>query len=73
MTPIQGYENLTDTQRKIFVKVHKRHLSMMGETERAKRTLDKVEKLKWNAQEQAVEVYYADGEWWHYNSKGEWY
>lgn len=73
MTPIAGYENLTDTQRKIFVNVHKRHLSAMGEVERAKRTLDKVKKLKWNAQDQTVEVYYTDGEWWHYSSKGDWY
>ncbi|OLN21627.1 hypothetical protein BTO30_14200 [Domibacillus antri] len=73
MNPIKGYEKLSDPQRKILLMVHRKHLSVMGSSEREKRSLGHIKKVKWNAQEQCVEVYYTDGEWWHYSAKGTWY
>lgn len=61
---------MTDNQKAIFEAVHEKHLASMGEAERAKYELDRVE---WDEEEGVFKVYYTNGDWWHYTLDGQWY
>ena len=61
---------MTDNQKAIFEAVHQKHLASMGEVERAKYELDRVE---WDEEEGVFKVYYTNGNWWHYTLEGTWY
>ncbi len=57
----------------LFHSVHATHLKAMGTEEQAKRSLDNVTRVSWDKEQQALRVYYTDGEWWYYGSDGEWF
>lgn len=61
---------MTDERRAIFEAVHRKHLASMGEAERAKHDLERVE---WDEEEGVFKVYYTNGNWWHYTLEGTWY
>jgi hypothetical protein len=47
-----------------------KHLASMGEAERTKHDLERVE---WDEEEQVFKVYFTNGNWWHYTLEGTWY
>jgi hypothetical protein len=67
--------NLTDEQQELFNRVHTAHLAAFwdGSEAREKRTLEHITKVVWDASEDCLNVYYDDGEWWHYCKDGTWY
>ncbi|OAH53107.1 hypothetical protein AWH48_12180 [Domibacillus aminovorans] len=62
MTPIAGYENLTDAERKVFIRGHHKHLSSLSGNERDQYGLGHVVEVKANPQESAVDVYFTNGQ-----------
>jgi hypothetical protein len=68
--PARWQGELAKDQRKIFEAILEKHLASMGEAERAKHDLERVE---WDEEEQVFKVYYTNGKWWNYTLEGTWY
>ena len=47
----------------------------MGTEKRKNYTAEQIEKVIWNDEEQCLNVYYKNGNWWHYSNQndGVWY
>lgn len=65
--------HLSDSDYRLLLKVYANHNSSMGMIDRKNYTLSDIVKVKRNNKEKCLEVYYADGEWWHYAADGSWY
>jgi hypothetical protein len=63
---------LSEEQAKLFLAVHKQHIAAMGTENQKKYSLSAVQNIKWDEEEQTVNVYY-DDTWWHYDRRGCWY
>ncbi|OES45257.1 hypothetical protein [Domibacillus iocasae] len=70
MTPIQGYEHLTDAERKLFIFAHNKHLAVVDPNERDQYSLGNVVKVTPNPQEAAVDVQFQNGQKRQYTAKG---
>lgn len=70
MTPIAGYEHLTDAERKLFIRGHHKHLSSLQSNERERYSLGNVVEVKANPQESAVDVHFINGQQRQYTAKG---
>lgn len=68
----EGYHTLTDEQKALFERVHKRHMTAWGRENQRKYARHNIVELKWDEEEKTVNVYYPDV-WWHYDEKGDWY
>ncbi|WAA10307.1 hypothetical protein [Fervidibacillus albus] len=64
-------KHLSDREYEIFLKVHSKHSRIMGLEERKNYTLSHVVKVEWNLKERCLNVYYKNGEWFHYCPNGE--
>jgi hypothetical protein len=73
MDKVKGYSNLTEAQQQLLEHVYDRHTWAMGTEIRIKYTVDQIKEVKWDKVDQTVNIYFKNGDWWHYNSKGEWY
>lgn len=62
--------NLTQEQQQVFRSILRKHLASMGEVERTKYDLERVE---WDEADQVFRVYFTNGHWWHYTLDGKWY
>ncbi|MGG3449916.1 hypothetical protein [Domibacillus aminovorans] len=49
MNEIKGYNELTEAQRKLLWRVHRKHLSSIGSAERDKYGTGNITKVNWNA------------------------
>lgn len=63
---------LTEEQAELFLSVHKQHMAAMGTENQNKYSLSAVRNVKWDEEEQTVNVYYDDN-WWHYDHHCCWY
>lgn len=72
MNKIKGFAGLSDEQKQLFDRVYSRHMAAMGTEKRKKYSVDHLKEIKWNETEKCLEVYYND-DWWHYDTKGDWY
>lgn len=70
MKPIQGYENLSESERKLFIIAHNKHLSVVDPKERGQYSLGNVIKVLPNPQENAVNVEFVNGQKRIYSAKG---
>lgn len=69
---IRVADHLSDGEYKLFISIHSRHSQAMGEEEKAKHTLSHITKIARNIEENCFEVYYQNGNWWHYYTDGTW-
>ncbi|WP_046178834.1 hypothetical protein [Domibacillus tundrae] len=73
MTPIAGYEKLSDAERRLFIKAHQKHLSSLKSNERDQYGLGNVIEVKSNPQQAAIDVRFLNGEQRQFTAKGTWY
>lgn len=66
-------KHLTDREYEILLEVYANHNSSMGLEERKNYTLSHVVKVERNLKEHCLNVYYENGEWFHYLPNGKWY
>lgn len=69
---IKGFSSLTPEQADLFARTYKRHYNAHGTEARMKRTPDQIKAIKWDSKERCLKVYFKD-EWYHYDTKGDWY
>lgn len=65
--------HLSDPHYALFLQVYANHNSAWGLEKRKEYTLSNVTKVLWNTEENCLEVYYDNGNWWHYLPDGTWY
>ena len=73
MANVKGYDSLTETQKAQLEAVYKRHMAAMGTEARQSYAVDKIKEVKWDARSRTVNIYFVNGDWWHYKADGTWY
>lgn len=73
MRRIPYLRNLSDNECKILLETYARHNSSMGLEQRKNYTLADIVKVERNVHENCLNVYYKNGDWWHYTSSRTWY
>lgn len=73
MDKIKGYAVLTEEQKQLFDRVYSRHMAAMGTEKRKNYSVEHLKEIKWDAAERCLKVYYKNDDWWHYDTKGDWY
>lgn len=73
MKKLSVAENLTDSEYKLLLKVYAKHNSSMGLEKRKNFTLSDIVQVERNPEEKCINVYYKNGDWWHYSVNGTWY
>ncbi len=68
MKPVEGYENLSEVERKIFILAHNKHLSSLKGNERDQYGLGSIVEVKANLQQTAVAVRFLNGEQWQFTA-----
>lgn len=66
-------QHLSDEDYKILINTYARHNSFMGLAQRDTYSLANVVKVEKNTKENCLNVYYANGDWWHYTKSNNWY
>lgn len=64
--------NLTREQSELFLEIHMKHLSAMGEEMRKKYTFYRIKNIVWDLEEDCLKVHY-DDIWWHYEKDHTWW
>lgn len=70
---INGYSELEDDQKELFVATFDRHMKCRGTDKQIEFATVNLKEIKWDAEESCLKVYYKSGDWWHYDLKQEWY
>lgn len=65
--------HLTDSEYQLLMQVYANHNRSMGLDKRKDYTLSDIVKVVSNTKENCLEVYYKNGDWWHYSVDGTWY
>lgn len=73
MKKIDVAKHLTDEEYRLLLKVYAEHTSSMGLEQRKAYTFSHIIKVARNPEENCLEVYYENGDWWHYCANGTWY
>ncbi|MDX5474491.1 MAG: hypothetical protein LPK00_03040 [Bacillaceae bacterium] len=73
MKKIPVAKHLSDNEYRLLLTVYANHNSSMGLEKRKDFTLSDIVKVKRNLKESCLEVYYKNGDWWHYTVDGTWY
>lgn len=68
---IKGHQKLTDKQKRLFEATYKRHFLSMGESERQKHFIHQIKEVKYNEQENCIEVHF-EHEWYKYYPNKTW-
>lgn len=66
-------ESLTDGEYQLFLQVYANHNRSMGLEKRKNYTLSDIVKIEKNKEEKCLNVFYKNGDWWHYSAEGTWY
>lgn len=66
-------KHLNNEEYRILLETYANHNSSMGLEKRKNYTLSHVVKVERNTEENCLNVYYENGDWWHYTSNGAWY
>jgi hypothetical protein len=72
-TEIKGYSKLTHDQKELLTMVHTRHLASMGADAKKNYTSSYIKEVKWDKNKNCLKVYYKNGDWWHYDCRGQWW
>jgi hypothetical protein len=70
---VKGYVNLTADQQQLLERVYARHMAAMGTEMRSRYPVDQIKEVKWDKVDRTVNIYFQNGDWWHYNKQGNWY
>ncbi|WP_309087165.1 hypothetical protein [Domibacillus sp.] len=70
MKPIEGYENLTDAERRLFIQAHQKHLLSLSSKEREQYGLGSIAEVKASSQQDVIEVRFLNGEHRKFTVKG---
>lgn len=73
MKKIPVAANLSDSEYQLLLQVYASHNRSMGLEERKQHTLSDIGKVVRNTKVQCLNVYYNNGNWWHYSVDGTWY
>lgn len=65
--------HLTDEEYRYFKLAYANHNSSMGLKERQHYNASSIVLIKKNKRKNCLEVYYQNGDWWHYTPDGKWY
>lgn len=66
-------EHLNDQEYKILLETYADHNSSMSLSKRKNYTLSHIVKVERNINENCLNVYYENGDWWHYTPNKQWY
>lgn len=66
-------KKLSDFEYDCFMNTYRAHMRTMGNESRENYTIDQIQKIKRNFNENCFEVYFKNGDWWHYTLNGSWY
>lgn len=66
-------KHLSDEEYTLLLETYARHNSAFGLEKRKDYTLSDIVKVERNTAENCLNVYYRNGEWWHYLSNRTWY
>lgn len=66
-------EHLNEQEYAILLETYAKHNSSMGLEERKAYTLSDIVKVERNLEENCLNVYYKNGDWWHYTPRKTWY
>jgi hypothetical protein len=66
-------KHLNDKEYVLLLKVYADHNGSMGLEKRKNYTLSHIVKVERNLEEKCLDVYYKNGDWWHYSVNGTWY
>jgi len=66
-------KHLNDLEYKFLLETYAEHNSSMGFEDRKNHTLSDITKVERNISENCLNVYYNDGNWWHYTPSKTWY
>ena len=64
---------LSDEEFKFLIDVYLRHKSAMGTVRQNEHLFTDIVKVKRNMEENCLEVYFRNGNWWHYAADKTWY
>jgi hypothetical protein len=73
MKKLHVAKHLSDKEYQLLLSVYAAHNRSMGLKERENYTLSDIVKVKRNLEEKCLNVYYKNGDWWHYSTNGTWY
>jgi hypothetical protein len=73
MSKILAAKHLSDVEYGLLLKVHAKHIRGMGKEARENYSLENIVKIKRNIKENCLNVYYSNGDWFHYAANGTWY
>lgn len=73
MEKIPAAKHLSDQVYRILIKTNAKHLRYMWEEDRDKYSLNEIIKVEINREENCLNVYYSNSDWWHYTLDGNWY
>lgn len=66
-------KHLNDQEYKILLETYAAHNSSMSLNKRKNYTLSHIVKVEKNINENCLNVYYENGDWWHYTPNKQWY
>lgn len=66
-------KHLNDDEYRLLLETYANHNSSMALEKRKNYTLSDIVKVERNTKENCLNVYYRNGDWWHYTAKGTWY
>jgi hypothetical protein len=70
---IKGYVGLTSDQKELFETTFSKHQRARGTEKQKEFAAENLKEIKWDAAEGCLKVYYKNGDWWHYDTRFEWY
>ncbi|MDQ0254895.1 hypothetical protein J2S74_002277 [Evansella vedderi] len=71
---VKGFNKLSESHKKLFMRVYLAHLSAMGTDFRQKYLPDNLKSIKWVPEKNCFHVFWhGDTEWFHYDTRGCWY
>ncbi|MEC1723916.1 hypothetical protein P9E34_04040 [Schinkia azotoformans] len=72
MKKFPAAKHLSDDEYRLLMNVYASHNRAMGLEKRKDYTLSNIVKVKSNMKERCLEVYYKNGDWFHYFADGTW-
>lgn len=73
MKKLPYLSHLSDNECKNFFETYADHNASMGLERRINYTLSDIERVERNVEENCLNVYYRNGDWWHYTPNRTWY
>lgn len=73
MRKIHVAAHLSNSEYKLLLQVYANHNRSMGLEKRNNYTLSKIVKVETDQTGKGLNVYYKNGDWWHYSVDGSWY